>query len=251
MLLLRRYRWAGNKATLTVNLDGKQGKVSVNGTETAKAIDYKKPGLVGAEATNAKTIIVTFDEAVEDATALNVANYTLFNKATGQTRTLQAGAPGAAATDTDVQAAAGFANTEKTQVKLTILATSAAAGLPMGGLADVDYVLYVKNVKDTATPANTIVENSFVQFKGSLAPSTDLPQVTKATYDNAARAITLQFDQAVVEAVPANNAISVKAGEQTVGPLFRLIMIAHHLMPQRNQLLILNLPLLAHKRLLV
>ncbi len=201
-----------NTAVLSVDLDGKAGIVSVNGVAASVSVDYEKPTMTAVQALNNKTLLVTFSESVDDVQSLTAGNYTLYNKVTGQSDVLNA-----AAGANNVEAVAAFANTEKTQVKITILSVGASVnGYPAGGLSNIDYILYASNVQDRATTPNTIVAASPAEFAGTLTPDTAGANLLSSTFNTATGDVTLQFDKAVTVASPADDKIYFEAGSTKV-----------------------------------
>lgn len=204
----------GANQTLTIDAKDKAGNAAT--TASVTLVDKTKPTLVSAQAPNNKTIAVTYSEPVAAGTgtngALNVANYTLYNKASGQTVTFNA-----AAGVNNVQAVAAFATTDNTQVKLTILSVgNSVTGFPAGGLSDSNYILYVSNVNDRAPVANTIVPASPVQFAGTLTPDTAGANLVSATFNAGTGKVTLIFDKAVNNVAPADDKISFVVGANSV-----------------------------------
>jgi len=70
-----------NQATLTVNLDGKAGKVAVNAVEATNAVDYQAPTVKSVTSITDKIIDVEFSEAMS-ASIGTAANYALVEKGT-------------------------------------------------------------------------------------------------------------------------------------------------------------------------
>ena len=71
-----------NQATLTVNLDGKAGKVAVNAVEATNAVDYQAPTVKSVTSITDKIIDVEFSEVISNASIALKDNYSLVEKGT-------------------------------------------------------------------------------------------------------------------------------------------------------------------------
>jgi len=189
-------------ATLTVTATPTAvGGVAKTGTAVITITpDATKPTIVKAEAINNKTIIVTYNKKVADATsgsyvsALTQGKYSLYNMTTGQTGTFVGANTGAAS---EIYVTAAFTDSTNTAVKFIItgLDTADLTGYPAGGLSTGNYVIYVKDVTDTAATPNVIVTNTNYQFTGTLAVDASGPGLASATLNTATKLLTMNFDK--------------------------------------------------------
>lgn len=216
------YTAATKTAVLNVQLDGKAGIVSVNDKAAKDEVDYEKPTIQNVQALNNKNIVATFSEKLDSTAGANsaIANfavgdpvkYTLYNKTNGTSVRLTSDANA-----NTVQVTATFANVEKTKVQFNIVSVGAnVTGFPNDGLANGGYILYVSNVNDAATPANTIVSGSPYEFAGTLTPDTAAPKLLSSSFNNASGLVTLVFDKPTTGAAPADDKVYFQVGTEKV-----------------------------------
>lgn len=136
------YNSALNVATLTVDLSGKDGTLTVNGT-TSTSFDFKAPSIVSITSTSLNQFKVQFDETL-NAQSVNGASYVVVEGANVYTATPQLGA--------DNKTVYFTTNEALTEGKT--------------------YTFGVKNIKDAALNAVTDqITGTFTAVKDSTAPT--------------------------------------------------------------------------------
>lgn len=203
-------------ATLTVNMVEQEGTLTVNGTASATAVDYKKPTITTVTPISTKQIEVTFSEKIDATTATNPANYGLYPlNAAGAALTWLTTDTGAAAGAGQITALVSKTADNKVVITLGDVDT-AVSGYVLDGLTNSTYMLYVKNVQDAAT--NAIVTNSNSQFTGTTNPDATAPNLTSATYNVGTGVLGLALDKTVKvdTAKVVASKISITNGTTTV-----------------------------------
>jgi Bacterial Ig-like domain (group 4). len=113
------------KATLTVDLSGKEGTVTVNGVAATAAIDFKAPEVTNVIPVNLTTVYVDFSEKLDAASAGTAGNYGLVVKGTA---TLGSVTSATLVSDTRVKLTVG-ALKEGTTYTLTIAGVTDASSV--------------------------------------------------------------------------------------------------------------------------
>lgn len=155
-----------NKATLTVDLSGQDGIVTVNGVAAKAAVDFKAPEVTKVTPANLTTVYVDYSEKVSD-TAINAGNYGVVVKGTATTGTVTAAE-----------------RVSDTRVRLTLNALKAAT----------TYTLTTANVTDANGNILATASNDF-----TAVDDTTKPVVTGVTQvDGAINAtLTIKFGEEV------------------------------------------------------
>ena len=188
-----------NAHVLTVTVTPTTGTAVTATTNFTVTADTTKPTIVSVSAIDNKNIVVTYDKKVS-STATTVANYSLYHGTTGITATLQAGAVNDA--NKEIKATALFTDSTNKIVKITLVDISAAlGGYPAEGLDAVTYRLYVSNVADTTSSANTIIASSNTQFTGTTTPDSNKPVINAMAYNKGTGNLVITLDKAVVNAL--------------------------------------------------
>lgn len=157
------------KATLTLDLTGQNGTVTVNGVAAKDAVDFKAPEVTNVTPANLTTVYVDFSEKVDKATAENAHNYGFVVKGTAT-----AGNVGAAELITD------------TRVRLTLSTLTLKAGTT--------YTLTAAGVNDVAGNALVSTSKDFTAVDDTTKPVvTGITQVDGK--DNAI--LTVKFSEEV------------------------------------------------------
>ncbi|AXI01187.1 hypothetical protein DV702_16545 [Sporosarcina sp. PTS2304] len=186
----------GKTFTLSVNLNGKEGKVKVNGFESTASFDYKLPTIANVVATDSKHIEVTFSEKVASVSAENISNYGLYGYDASfmGVVNLSSLAPGSATPKLQAD--------EKTVI-ITLSGNLTNPIFVANGLSNGKYLLYVNNLQDTATPPNTIINNSNFEFYGTTTPASVSIKAQTANYSKAEKTLTVTFTEPT-DGNPAN-----------------------------------------------
>lgn len=197
------YTAASKTAVLSVNLDKKEGKVAVNGTES-EAFDFVAPKLSSVKALDTKHIEITFSEKVEAAGAEDIANYSLYDYTSGQLNALATSFRSGAAT-------AKLQADGKTVIITFSGSITDGNGFILGGLTNGKYLLYVdqsatNKVQDLAK--NQIVANSNFEFTGTTTPAEVSIKAIDANYSKAGKELKVTFSE------PTNGTTSDVAGEK-------------------------------------
>lgn len=183
----------GSSAKLSVALDGQEGTLTVNGvagnaTAGTDKFDFKKPTIASVSALDAKHIQITLSEKVATAGAEIIANYSLYDYATGSLVNLDTLAGGGKAT-AKLQA-------DGKTVVITFSGTiTDGKGFVVNGLTNGKYLLYVNQsdstnkVQDLA--GNAMITNSNFEFTGTTAASEGNIQLISATYSKAAKTLSI------------------------------------------------------------
>lgn len=202
----------GANQTLTIDVKDKAGNSAA--TASVALVDKVKPVITNVQALNNKTIVVTYSEPVSNAALTMLSQYAIYNKTNGATNNLIDAAPAGSA---NIQALATFANLDKTQIKINLVALGTAVlGYPQNGFANGGYILYGTGVVDTATVANTIVAASPFEFTGTLTPDTAAPVLLSASFNSASGTATFVFDKATTGVAPADDKVSFTNGTTSV-----------------------------------
>ena len=176
--------------TLTVNIDGKEGLISVNNIAASATSDFKKPELTGVEIIDSKQIRIKFSEKVNSATFPAATSFKLLNRSNN-------------AVDTFTGLSTLAVEEGGTSAILTIGETAGFAGIlvTLDGtnleLIDGNYRLYVNDVKDVA--GNAMLANSLTDFTitpSQLADKT-APVMIPASYNTATGLLSVNFSEAV------------------------------------------------------
>lgn len=218
----------GANQTLTINAKDKAANAAT--AKTVTLVDKIKPTITNVQALNNKTIVVTFSEPVADS-ALTVGNlggdnavggaagnadsaiYSLYNTVNGTNTYLTDDSANESAVAVVVTAA--FANTDKTQIKFTIIATT-VAGFPQAGLANGGYIFYASSVDDRATVANTIITASPYEFTGTLTPDATSANAVTASFNKGTGEVIINFDKQTIDTVPADDTVYFQVGTSKV-----------------------------------
>ncbi len=197
---------------LSVDLDGKEGIVTVNGVASKEAVDYVGPSIAETVAQSATVFDVKFSEKVDKTEAEKVGNYTLryaVGKATDFTLNSLAGAG-------NVQASAVLLEDGQT-VRVTIVSVgnSVTTGFKNGGLEDgANYQVKVSNkvVDEAGNAASTAFGPS---FKGTDVADSQAAKVLSSAYNASTGKLTLTFDKAIATVDESKVKLSA-AGKDTV-----------------------------------
>jgi hypothetical protein len=193
---------ANNAHILTATVTPTTGTAVTATASFTVTADTTKPTIVSISAIDNKNIVVTYDKKV-GTSATTVTNYSLYHGTTGVTASFKAAVADQAK---DIAVTALFTDSTQKIVKITIVTIGTSlSGYPAGGLDAVNYRLYVSNVQDTTSSANTIISSSNTQFLGTTTPDSNKPVINAMAYNKGTGTLVITLDKAVTNALVYTN----------------------------------------------